>query len=203
MSTTHDRPRRFVRRHFWLNTPTQGRFVTFVMLGTALVVVLMSLTVFGVLWTLFLNQTGVPLSVEPSEIFQGAFLQTAIVGGVLYIVFALAGTALSIFLSHKIVGPIHRMNRILKDPRLREGELGNLRRGDALKEFFADFKAFVSEHQQLMKQHEQLAQATSELIDTLPDQARHAPATGRLVERLEETLRRQQPEMVDNQEDPS
>ena len=183
------KPRRVLRRQFWNSSNVQLRFVLFAMLGSAVLASLISLTVFGGTWALLLQDTSMSGSGKlPETVFSETGRRVLAIAGGLLVLFMAIGGLVSIFVSHRVAGPLYRMNRILKDPRLRQGDLGRLRHGDALKDFFDDFKGFVGEHQALEARHDDLKATAADIARRLDQGAPTAEEARSMAHRLEEAI---------------
>jgi nitrogen fixation/metabolism regulation signal transduction histidine kinase len=110
----------------------------------------------------------------------------SLVGGLALMVFAIG--ILGIYFTHKVVGPIYKMKRLLK--KVGEGNLhvdARLRKGDELQDFFQAFQDMVAALRQFERnQLTELETALGALDRKAEDDAR--ASLGRLRESMQHSL---------------
>ena len=184
------------RRKFWIHPEIQARFVLFYVVASAAISVLMVCFIFGFVWSHLSEFISISSGVNPQEVFVDIFTRSLVAAGILFVIFAVAGSLLIIFITHRIAGPVYRIQKLLDSTVATEG--AHLRSDDALQEVFAKIITLQSRNVRLSTRYDELVAAAGRLCDQLerPEQAGQSPAgLAKLREIVSQTAQAQgQPE---------
>ena len=143
-----------LRTRFWVNSDIQARFVIFFVVACAVVSVLLACAVFGYVWSAVTQFVSVPVETNPKEVFADLFTGVLVGSGVLFAVFAVCGGLLLVFISHRVAGPIYRIQKLLDATDMSAGTA--LRSGDALQELYGKVCALSEKHTEIESRHREL-----------------------------------------------
>ena len=160
---------RILRTQFWLNTEVQGRFVVFYAVACAIISVLMVCVMFAFVWPTMSKYVTITGPSNPIEWFNQSFTHAVIAAAVVFVICAVFGCVLLVFQSHRIAGPIYRIQKLLDS----EDDTGThqLRSGDALQDLYAKACLLVAGKAALKRRYDELFALADGLCRELADRS--------------------------------
>jgi len=154
-----------LRTHFWLNTEVQGRFIVFFVVACAVISVLLVCVVFAFVWPTMSKYVSIAGPSNPVEWFAQSLTHAIIAAGVVFVICAVFGAVLFVFQSHRIAGPIYRIQRLLDADD--EPESRSLRSGDALQDLYAKTCLVMAKKAKLKRRYDELFSLACRLCEEL------------------------------------
>jgi len=133
--------RRKMRMRFWINPEIQGRFVVFYIIACAVLSLLLVTFLYGFVWKLVTMNFSTFSDVSPIQLFRDTLVQAFVMTGILFVICAFLGGMLLVFVSHRIAGPVYRINEMLESPLSKQPP--SLRSGDALQDVYQKISALA------------------------------------------------------------
>ena len=150
-----------LRRRFWIDSEIQARFVVFCVGGCAVLSALMVCVIFGLVWSQMGQYISISGDVNPQQVFRSVFTWAVVAAGIVFVVSAAAGSLLMIFVTHRIAGPVYRIQKLLDSRAVPEPD--RLRSGDALKEVYAKIYALHSRNAELSQRYDEIIDTAGKL----------------------------------------
>ena len=173
---------RKIRTRFWLDSRIQARFVLFFVIACAIVSLLLVCFLYGYVWRTLSESFSLSSDVSPKALFKDVFVQALAATGIIFVICATFGAVLLVFVSHRIAGPIYRINKVLDNKH--EGEPSSLRAGDALKDVYEKIYALAARNVEAEKQYSELLGIVEKLCEEtsskLPAEAPDMPSLERV-----------------------
>ena len=155
--------RKIMRRKFWVSTEIQGRFIVFYVLACAVLSVLMVCFVFASVWSQLSEVVSISKTLDPMKVFSAVFLRALATAGVLFALSLAGGCLLLVFLTHRVAGPVHRIQKLLESTEVSTS--GGLRRGDALQDVYQKLCSLLERNIELSEHRDNMVQAIEDLCE--------------------------------------
>jgi len=153
--------RKRFRHKFYIFPEIQRRFVLFYVVGCAIVSVLMVVVIFGFVWMRLSQFISISSGVNPHEVFVDILTRAMVAAGVLFVVTAVGGSLLMIFVSHRVAGPVYRLEKMLATTVAADTE--QLRSDDALQTIYAKVCTLQMHNAELVQKQEKIEAVVEEL----------------------------------------
>lgn len=173
-----EKQERAFRHKFWINPDVQRRFVVFFILACAVVSAGTVFLIFECVWGSLYPFLSIPGDKE--AFFRGVLMHAITATAILFVISAVGGGLLMIFVTHRIAGPVYRIRKILDATEV--PETNRLRPGDALQDVYAKVYALHSKHFELAERYNKLITTVGELCEQLDREDRPSEAADTLAD---------------------
>jgi len=180
------------RKRYWVLPGLQARLVGWLVAISAVVATSAALAVLMAVWVPLSRRFVWAGNAEAAEaLFWDASMRVFITTGCLIAIFALVAFVAGVIISHRVAGPLHRLERIARGvANGRYDVRATLRRGDYVHEFAEAFNGMLTHVQGRIGRHEALlARLDRELSDLAAASREGEFAEEALKRKLHEALR--------------